>query len=105
MKSMIERLQGEELTEKGLSEYLTCRWEELNEHLILLNEVQKEVVKKRLLSRIKQLLQIIGGVLELQGKEIKDIKELSKLLNQGNIKDNSRIEGILEIIYNQIRRL
>lgn len=105
MKRMIEKIQGEELTEKGLSEYLTCRWEELKEHLILLSEIQKEEVKKRVLSRIKQLLQIIGGILELQGKEIIEIKELSILLNQGNLKDNSLIERILEIIFNQILRL
>ncbi len=101
-------LQEESKHKEEFSQLLDNRWEQLMEFLIVLRDIQNtnQQVKNSIISRVRELLQFLGGSLELQNLSSKEITRIIKIVEENQLQENwSQVEFLMGEIYTKLQEL
>ncbi|MBA7541359.1 hypothetical protein ES705_33671 [subsurface metagenome] len=96
------------LCKKELSNILQLRWEELSERLLLISEVQQsdKIKISSITIRIREILHFFNGILELNNKNLNEIKEILVIIDQRDVRNQwIVVEKMMGRIYTKIMEL
>ncbi len=96
------------LCKKELSNILQLRWEELFERLFLLSEVQQSdrIKISSITTRIREILHFFNGILELNNKNLNEIKKILVIIDQKDVRNQwTIVEKMMSRIYTKIMEL
>ncbi len=93
---------------KELSNILQLRWEELFERLFLMSEVQQSdrIKISSITTRIREILHFFNGILELNSKNLNEIKKILVIIDQKDVRNQwTIVEKMMSTIYTKIMEL
>ncbi len=93
---------------KELSNILQLRWEELFERLFLMSEVQQSdrIKISSITTRIREILHFFNGILELNSKNLNEIKKILVIMEQKDVRKQwIVVEKMMGRIYTKIMEL